>query len=247
MKTLAVANQKGGVGKTSSLVHFAFRYAEQGLNVAFLDLDTQANASKTLNAFAHPQTDASSFYSGRVELDGLKGLTLFRATPRLVLVDKMSISDATKALRSSLSTLRSSGVDVCLIDTAPTIGVRMVSALNSSDYALSPVKLEAFSLQGIKHMEATIRQARKTNPKLRFLGLLPTMFDRRNPRHRDLHHKLQEGYSKLLIPHSIGLRSSIEEAVATGVPVWEVRKTAAKKAAREVVAVAEYLSQEMEI
>lgn len=246
MKTLAVVNQKGGVGKTSNVVHIAFGLVARGLKVAFLDLDTQANASHTLKKYAGGD-DSYACFSGLQNFELVNDLTLFAASPRLLLVDGMGVEKAARNLKSSLNLLHANGVDVCLIDTAPSIGVRMIAALNVSDFALSPIKLEPFSLWGVKQMQATIRKSREVNPGLRFLGILPTMYDRRNPRHKEMYATLRELYPQLLIPHSIGMRSSVDEAVARGIPVWDIKRSAAKKAASEFRELNRYIEEKMEM
>ncbi|HCZ14874.1 MAG TPA: chromosome partitioning protein ParA, partial [Candidatus Accumulibacter sp.] len=137
--------------------------------------------------------------------------------------------------------------DVCLIDTAPSLGVSMAAALFAADYVLSPIELEAYSIQGIKKMVMTIANVRKANPSLQFLGMVPSKVDGRNPRHGRHLQELQRAYPQLMIPAGIGLRSSIADALASGVPVWKIRKTAARKAALELRALAAHVFEKMEI
>ena len=255
MKTLVVAQQKGGVGKTSSVVHLAFDFLERGLRVAVIDLDTQANASFTLAKYKIAAR-ASSFF-GPVPVDGWQDATAVDGHgPRLVLIEAdpelanavfMPLDKAKQNLRANLKALAGQGFDVCLIDTAPGLGVALVAALFAADCVLSPIELEAYSIQGIKMMLTTIMNVRKENTRLQFLGMVPSKVDARNPRHVRHLVELQTAYPKLMVPASIGLRSSIADALASGVPVWKIKKTAARKAAHEVRALADYVFEKMEI
>lgn len=250
MKTLVSANQKGGVGKTATLVHLAFYFYELGLKVVVVDLDTQANASYTLQAF---KTDvlASSLFNGG-SLDVVQGgetpsLALIESDSALANLETMSLGMAGKHFREGVANLAEQGFDVCLIDTAPSLGITMSASLLAADYVLSPIELEAYSLRGIKKMNTAISNLRKANPKLKFLGMVPSKVDSRNPRHARHLEQLLKTYPQLIVPVSIGLRSSIADALASGVPVWKIKKTAARKATSEVRALADLVLKKMEI
>lgn len=251
MKTLVAANQKGGVGKTSTIVHLAFDMLEKGMRVVVIDLDTQANASFTLKDYQSDLSASQLFGEPPAELDygvdDLPCIRLIAADAGLADMEKITLSEAGARLRASTAWLAEQGFEVCLIDTAPSLGVPMAAALLAADYVLSPVELEVYSIQGIKKMLTTIANVRKANPKLQFLGMLPSKIDARNQRHNRHLQELENAYPQLMIPTGIGLRSSIADALASGVPVWKIRKTAARKAAQEVRALAEYVAQKMEI
>lgn len=248
MKTLVTANQKGGVGKTSTLVHLAFDFYERGQKVAVIDLDTQGNASFTLQKFKSGIMASSLFNSERLSLiETDEKMVLIESDASLANMEIMSLGKASENFRSNIASLSEQGFDVCLIDTAPSLGVTMAAALVASDYVLSPIELEAYSIQGIKKMNAAISNVRKANPKLQFLGMVPSKVDGRNPRHGRHLKQLQTAFPQLIIPTSIGLRSSIADALASGVPVWEIKKTAARKAAKEIRALADLVFTKMEI
>ena len=257
MKTLVVANQKGGVGKTSTLVHLAFDFLEQGLKVVVIDLDTQANASYTLQSFrsglvaselfadvptgSWPQTaiDVTDPNSPR--------MTLIASDVGLANLEKISLAEAGAKFRDAIKALGAQGFDACLIDTAPSLGVGMAAALLAADYVLSPIELEAYSIQGIKQMVTTIAHLRKANPKLKFLGMVPSKVDGRNPRHARHLEELERAYPQLMIPTGVGLRSSIADALASRMPVWKIKKTAARKATQEIRALAAHVFEKMEM
>ena len=257
MKTLVTANQKGGVGKTSTLVHLAFDFIERGLKVVVIDLDTQANASYTLQAFTSGLRASQLFdgvasklwpQTGRDLTDAhIPHMALIGADAGLANMEKMSLADAGNRFRAAIVALEEQGFDVCLIDTAPSLGISMAAALLAADYVLSPVELEAYSIQGIKKMVTTIANIRKANPKLQFLGMVPSKVDARNPRHGRHREELERAYPQLMIPTGVGLRTSIADALASCVPVWKIRKTAARKATQEVRALAAHVFEKMEI
>lgn len=254
MKTLVVAQQKGGVGKTSSLVHLAFDFLERGLRVAVIDLDTQGNASFTLQEFASGYLASQMFDKDGDHLRKWFGdlpdgpvMRLIESDAVLANMEKRSLTDAASFFKENIQALADSGFDVVLIDTAPALGVSLAAALYAADCVLSPIELEAYSIQGIKKMLTTIANVRKLNAKLKFLGMVPSKVDARNPRHVRHQVELQTAYPQLMIPAGIGLRSSIADALASGIPVWKIKKTAARKATQEVRALAAYVFEKMEI
>lgn len=251
MKTLVTANQKGGVGKTSTLVHLAFDFFERGLKVAVIDLDTQANASYTLQAYRSGLYASEMLTHGSPNYEQAfaesNGMSLIESDAGLANMEKMTLKDAGGNFRSAIKSLAAAGYDVCLIDTAPSLGITMGAALLAADFVISPIELEAYSIQGIKKMVTTIGNIRKANPTLKFLGMVPSKVDARNPRHGRHLDELNKAYPSLMVPTGIGLRSSIADALASGVPVWKIKKTAARKAAQEVRALAAHVCHAMEI
>ena len=258
MKTLVAANQKGGVGKTAALVHVAFNFMERGLKVALIDLDTQANASYTLSQFRTGALASEMFLEGPApqwlsEPPSESGLLLIESDPGLVNLERLALRDANTRFRANVQKLGERQFDVCLIDTAPSMGIGMMAALYVADYVFSPIELEAYSIQGLKKLLTTITHVRKStsgltpNAKLKFLGMLPSKVDARKPRQMRNLRELETTYPQLLIPYSIGFRDSIAEALASGVPVWQIKTTAARKAAEETRTVANYLLEKMEL
>ena len=148
MKTLVTAIQKGGQGKTFATCHLAFDFQERGLRVAVIDLDTQANASWTLNGHDSGYPASRMFTAGPEELRGWfdskedDGLVLIGADASLANLDKMDLGQAAGRLRANVEAL-GEFFDVCLIDTAPSLGVAMTAAVLAADYMLSPVEMEA--------------------------------------------------------------------------------------------------------
>lgn len=248
MKTLVIANQKGGVGKTCTLVHLAFDFAERGLKVAVIDLDTQANASFTLDVHKS-EIVASSLFGAVTQFDlaPIDNIALIPADNRLANIEKANPDEAATNFRESIAVVADHGFDVCLIDTAPSLGNAMTSALLAADYVASPIELETYALQGVGKMVRTINALREKNAELEFIGMIPSKVDGRNPRHTRHHAELQAAFPTLIMPTPIGYRSSIADALASHCPVWEIRKTSARVAAKEVRAMAQHIHDKMEI
>jgi chromosome partitioning protein len=252
MKTLVTAIQKGGQGKTFATCHLAFDFAERGLRVVVLDLDTQGNASFTLEEHVSDFPASKLFEDNAKEMqDWIKtladqNLVVVGADAGLANLDKMDLSKAAAALRVSIAELAET-FDVCLIDTAPSLGVSMTAAVLAADYMLSPIEMEAYSLQGMKKMVSIVGNLRKMNPTLRFLGMLPNKVDARKPRHMNNLNTLQTAYPKLVLPFRIGARDSIAEALGEHMPVWKIKKTAARAAQKEVRSLTNYVFNEMEL
>ncbi len=234
MKTLVVANQKGGVGKTALVVHLAYYFAEKGKKVAVIDLDAQGNASFSLRGEKKKSSSADLFKEEPIATEKEeRSIQVWYSDPKLVNLDSNIITERfcenTKLIDS----------DICVIDTAPSLGWKLISALCAADYVISPIELEAYSIQGIRLMLQTIFSVRNKNRNLKFLGMLPSRVDNRNPRHKIHLEELKKAYKDQIFPAEIGLRSSIADALALGFPVWKIKKTAARKAANEVRNVAE--------
>lgn len=256
------ANQKGGVGKTATNVHLSFGLYERGEKHVVVDLDTQANSSYTLGAFKSELT-ASHLFSG--DIDGLRawfaenptedGPMLIAADDALKDVDDgMDIITAATNFRASIAVLAEQGFKVCLIDTSPHLGKVMIAALAAADYVLSPIEVEIYSIIGIDKMLAILDNVKAgswpgipANPGMKFVGMVPCKINSSDPRHIENIKLLNESYPELIVPLQVGLRSSIAEALSIGVPVWQIKKTAARKAIAEVRAINEYVFSEIGI
>ncbi|MBS7545555.1 ParA family protein [Ancylobacter oerskovii] len=233
MKTIVVANQKGGVGKTTVSTHLAFYLRDQGKKVLFIDLDNQGNSSFTLKASASGSLAAELFRNSKPDVVAKEGITLLAADDSLVELERAK-SEAIKHFVTAVNHL-DNAFDYCVIDTAPTLGLRMVAALTVANFALCPIELENYSIQGIEKMLQTIFGVQQRhNPGLTFLGMLPNRFNSHSASQKENMMELLTSYAHLMITAKIGNRSSISDALGQGIPVWEIPKTAARDAGKEM-------------
>ncbi len=235
MKTFAIANQKGGVGKSTFAVHAAFYFAKQGASVLFVDTDGQGNSTKTLSDRALPGFDSIELFndeqSRQIASEPGK-ITLLRGTSALHEVERLG-TEVVGYPRQGLSQLN---FDYCIIDTPPTLGLRLVSALVVADYVICPVDLGGYSTDGIVEMIQLIEQIRSNpalNPNLQFLGMVPNHVNSKAKKHREAVRSMYENFADYIIKQPLVERISVQDATDTGRPVWEIKKTDAQVAGRE--------------
>jgi chromosome partitioning protein len=245
MKILAVAQGKGGVGKTTTAVNTSFEAAEAGARVLVVDLDS-GDLSKTMARFKL-EIPASALFldSPPVVPTHESSISLIAADQLLANLIYMPLETALRNFRVNLSAFAEKGYDLCVIDTAPGVSIALAAALHAADAVISPVEMEEYSIEGIKKMMRVILNARQRNPKLQFLGLLPSMVDRRNPRQVRHLAEVRAAHEKLLAPVTIGLRTSVAEAQSIGEPVWKSKKTTARAAGAEMRALGQYIRTKM--
>lgn len=245
MKTIVIANGKGGVGKTADTAHIGFHAADAGLKTLMVDLDT-GNLSKTMRQH-RLEIPASALFVDEVPvIPESKGpIALLHADRLLANVIYMSIEQALKNFPVNLAEFEKQGFDLCVIDTPASIGIATITALRSADAVISPVEMEDYSIEGIKDMMRVIIGAKQHNPKLQFLGIVPNRVDRRNPRQVKHLAEVKVAHGKLLAPVVVGLRTSVAEALAAGEPVWRSKKTTARAAAAEMRALGDHVLQRM--
>lgn len=250
MKTLVLANQKGGVGKSAVATLLAHYFRKLGCRVLAIDLDHQGN-------FSDPVRKSQRAAVAEVPASGLLTQSNPAIPPAefvLVAADlELSGLERQPSLhnvfanhfRAFLAAM-DSRFDVCIVDTNPNPDIRMTTALASADCVLSPIQLNQEAMDGVSallnHPRVGVRRIKAVlNPKLHLIGLYPTMVEA-TPLQRENFMQLIQKYSPMLIPigskpgeiASMPRRSAVAEAQAEGLVLWEMKKTAARDAWREI-------------
>ena len=207
MRRIAIINQKGGAGKTTTTVSLGAALAEKGKRVLVIDLDPQYSATTWLAV--HPVGRGVFDLFAETEKTDLRDLIQATTTPNLSLVGSSAwLVGAEKALasepgaeiilRDKLSTVASE-FDYALIDCPPTLGVLSVNALTAVDEVLVPVAAQVMNLHGIAQLHQTIELVRRRlNPQLRFAGILACRLDHRTNHGPEIVAKLRERFPETL-------------------------------------------------
>ena len=188
MISIAIANQKGGVGKTTTAINVATALAATGWKVLLIDLDPQGNASTGLGIASDQRSNST--YNLLVENaplaectqpTNIPGLEIVPATVDLsgAEIELVSVDDRTGRLRKILA--QAGRFDICVIDCPPSLGLLTLNALTAANTLLVPLQCEFFALEGLSHLLQTVeRVQQRFNPDLGIVGVALTMFDRRN-------------------------------------------------------------------
>lgn len=252
-KIVAVVNQKGGVGKTTTTINLAAAMVEQGLRVLIIDLDPQGNASTGLgiDASARELTTYELLLedialSDVIQKTQTEGLFIVPATVDLSSADIELMANEKRSflLHDALRQPLMDGYlfDFILIDCPPSLNLLTVNAMVSAHSVLVPLQSEFFALEGLSQLMLTIREVRQTaNPDLRIEGVVLTMYDARNNLSQQVENDARENLGDMVFQTKIPRNVRVSEAPSFALPVLDYDPTskgaqAYRELAREVIA-----------
>jgi chromosome partitioning protein len=242
---IAIANQKGGVGKTTTTANLGASLARRGQRVLLIDLDPQGNLT---SCFALDrsveQTVADALLDRRVSLpivhleNGTGRLdiapsTLALASAEAALMNKLGRE---LRLRDQISQVEAEYTHI-LIDTPPSLGLLTINALVAASKVIVPTEARFFSLQGLQMLEESIEEILYLNPRLKLLGIMLSKFDRRLREERQVADYLRKRWGPLVFETAVGTNSKILEAGSAGASIF--RYAGAERAAEVYLALAE--------
>jgi chromosome partitioning protein len=225
MRTLALANQKGGVAKTTTTINLGVAFKEQGYRVLVIDLDPQGNL--TMSQGMNPDSIERSMFDVLVHRVPMS--EIIHTAEVDIAVSSIDLAGAELALSSLIGRERAlekalvevrDRYDFILIDTPPSLGLLTINAFVAATGVIVPVQCEYLSLRGLVQLENTLAMVRENlNPHVRVEGILPTMFDGRTLHSREAIEILEENFGELVYKTRIRKTVRYAEAPVKGTSV----------------------------
>ena len=230
-RIIAVANQKGGVGKTTTAINLAAGLAEAGCKVLVVDLDPQGNASTGLGVEDRDWTTYDLILDDAplqavVQETEIEGLFVIPATVDLSSADIELISNEKRSylLHDALrqTAIDQFELDFVLIDCPPSLNLLTVNAMVAAHSVLVPLQSEFFALEGLSQLMLTIREVRQSaNPDLRIEGIVLTMYDNRNNLSRQVEKDARDNLGEMVFKTKIPRNVRVSEAPSYALPVLQ--------------------------
>jgi chromosome partitioning protein len=224
-KIIALAQQKGGVGKTTTTINLGASLTELGRKVLVIDLDPQGalSAGLGLNPLSIDKTIYDVLRSSSVKLKDViietkSGLNLVPSNIDLSAAEVELVNETGReyVLKEKLSPIQNQ-YDYILIDCQPSLGLLTLNALSASTSIVIPVQTQYFALRGMDLLFQTIEKVKqRINPKLKIAGVLPTMFDSRTTHAKEALDELKEKYSQLLLETVIPFTVKLPDSSVAG-------------------------------
>ena len=249
---ISIANEKGGVAKTTTAVSLGGALAEAGHRVLLVDLDPQANLTLALGI--KPKDITQSISNVLLNSEDITKIIMHSPIEDLHLVPAnadMSMAERFLPVRQNYDCILRNAIDnnqnydYVVIDCPPALGAISLNALTAADLLLIPTQAEYFSAYALKNMMTAIRQVRaQNNPKLIYRVLI-TMFDRRNRTHRTLKQQLENTFGDFgLLDTVIEIDTKLRESSILGIPITEYTSTT--RSAEQYRALAQELTVDVE-
>lgn len=223
MKTICILNNKGGVGKTTSVLSIGGGLSLRGYKVLMIDLDQQMNLTQSLG-IRDPQRDIYGTLTGRYRLSPIQvseNLYIVPSSRELKHIESEFTNRIGGQVRLRKILAEVEGFDFCLIDCPPSLGLLSINAMTSSQEIIVPLTPEYYSIQGILSLNEAIEEVRETlNPQLTLSGIIINLYNKQKIVHREFADTIQETFGEVVYPTRIRTSVAIEECPTQGQDVF---------------------------